>query len=430
MSKLKRYLMIVLIGSLCFIFSGCFDSREVDDMAYAMAIGVDKGTANDIKLTLQFASTKGGGGEESSKSPGGGESPITTLETNSVFSGLNLANSYISKQINISHAKIIIFSEELAREGIHKYVSAFLRSREFRGSMYVAISKNSAEEFIRKAQPKLQANASRLFEAYFGTYRFTGFTTNSKLSDVYAGLVEDDSQAVATLAGVGKYKSSKEFSTAGSTYAEKGRTQPLEGDYKAGDIPKAYDSEAELMGLAVFNGSKMVGELDGQQSMMYLMVTGKYEQSYISFKDPKDESQYVLLNVKQSRIPEKKVDISGTKPIVHSKIQLEADIVSIDSGFNYESPENTPTLEAAAEEYLKGEMLQFLNKTAKEFQSDICGFGKEVKKKFLVFPEWRDYNWLSRYKDAEFTVDMDLKIRRPGLVVRPVEARSSEGKEF
>jgi len=41
-----------------------------------------------------------------------------------------------------------------------------------------------------------------------------------------------------------------------SSYQEKGREFPLEGDFKAGDMPKVGTIKSEVMGLAVFNGSK------------------------------------------------------------------------------------------------------------------------------------------------------------------------------
>lgn len=432
MSKLKRSISIVLLISLVIMLSGCYDAREIDDMAYAIALGIDKGKTNELKLTIQFASTKGGGmgGSEEGGDKGGNELVVTTLEAPSVFSGLNMMNSYISKQINMSHAKVIVFSEELAKEGIYKYISGFLRSREFRGNMYLAISRTSAEDYIRSAKPKVQANSARMFDAFFRTYQFTGFSTDSLLSDVYTDQLAMDIQAVASLVGVGNYKDSKEFDPKKSTYMDKGRVQALEGDFKAGDLPKTYEVNAELMGLGVFNGGKMVGELDGHEAMMYLMLTGKYKQSYLSLPDPENSDRFVVLSVKQSRMPENRVDISGNKPVLHSKVRLEADIIAIHSGFNYEIPQNTPILEAAAENMIKKEMLGFMNKITKEYNSDICGFGKEAKKKFLTYKDWDDYNWLSRYKDAEFTIDVDLKIRRPGLVVRTIEAESADGREF
>jgi len=51
----------------------------------------------------------------------------TTVEAPSIYSGLNMINSYVSKQLNMSQIKVLVFSEELAREGIEKYINALMR---------------------------------------------------------------------------------------------------------------------------------------------------------------------------------------------------------------------------------------------------------------------------------------------------------------
>jgi len=38
-----------------------------------------------------------------------------------------MINSYVSKQLNMSQIKVLVFSEELAREGIEKYINALMR---------------------------------------------------------------------------------------------------------------------------------------------------------------------------------------------------------------------------------------------------------------------------------------------------------------
>ena len=64
---------------------------------------------------------------------------------------------------------------------------------------------------------------------------------------------------------------------------------------------------------------------------------------------------------------------------------------------------------------MKG-IMRYLNKTTKEFNADIAGFGAHMSKNFLTWREWKDFDWLSRYKDATFVIDVDFKVRRPGLI--------------
>jgi spore germination protein KC len=430
--NLKRITGIII---LCFIFCGfltsCYDKREIDELTYVIAIGLDKGNLNDLKLTLQYAIPAAIGGGGSSGGGGGPETVgVVTLEAPTIYSGLNMANNFMGKQINISHAEVAVFSEELAKSSnMHDYIHAMVRGREFRPNMNIAISRTSAEDYIKSVKPIQETDPAKYYELKFSTYKYTGFTANSQLGVFYNEQQSASMQAVATLVGVSTNESSKDIDAGKSTYQEKERDKPLMGDYVAGNIPRAGDVKGETMGLAAFDGANMVGELDGQEATMYLITSGQYRNSYVTFPDPKAKGSYVVLNLKQSRKPQYNVDIKNGKPKINVKLRLEGDFLSIQSGINYEEDGLLTVFENSAEQFLKNEILRLLNRTTKEFHSDICGFGKNVKGKFLTWDEWIKFNWLGRYKDSTFNIDVDVKVRRPGLMIRSVPAISSKGTE-
>lgn len=45
---------------------------------------------------------------------------INTVESNSIDTAINIMNSYIGKELNLSHCKLIVFSEEIAFIRIRK----------------------------------------------------------------------------------------------------------------------------------------------------------------------------------------------------------------------------------------------------------------------------------------------------------------------
>ena len=52
----KKIFIIVLILVFCiFTLSGCYSAEGLETLAYAVAIGIDKGENNKIRLSLQFA---------------------------------------------------------------------------------------------------------------------------------------------------------------------------------------------------------------------------------------------------------------------------------------------------------------------------------------------------------------------------------------
>ena len=428
MKKLNYIIITILLS--CILLSGCYDRKELDDLTYIMAIGLDKGTTNNLRMTLQYAVPLAIGGGGGSSGGGGGPKSVSnvTVECPSLYAGLNMINNFVGKQVTFSHAKLIIFSEELIQGGqMVNIVRAFLRGREFRPNMYVAVSRGSAEDYIKSVIPIQEADPSKYYELKFSAYTYTGFTANTQIHNFIVNTTSPAIQPVATLIGVGKYEASKDFIDK-STALTKGRPNPLEGDYKAGDIPKTGDIKGETMGLAVFDGLNLVGELDGAEATNYLMATGEFKHAYMTFPDPQAKDRYIILDVKQSRKPVRRVEFVDGKPKIDIKVMLEADFLSIQSGINYENVENTGIFEKSTQEFLKMDIEKLLSRTTKEFHSDICGFGKETKSKFLTWNEWARINWLGIYKDSSFNVNVNLKVRRPGLMIRSSPIFSSEGE--
>lgn len=53
--KIKSIIALILIIICMFSLSGCYSAEGIETLAYAVAIGIDKGQNNKIKLSLQFA---------------------------------------------------------------------------------------------------------------------------------------------------------------------------------------------------------------------------------------------------------------------------------------------------------------------------------------------------------------------------------------
>ena len=125
----------------------------------------------------------------------------------------------------------------------------------------------------------------------------------------------------------------------------------------------------------------------------------------------------------QSRRPDIKINFENGKPKIDVKVILEGNIYTVQSGFEYEQPQNAKVLEDAYVQFIKTGIERYLDRTAKEFESDICGFGEKMKRKFLTWGEWESFGWPDRYKDSTFNVTVEFKIRRTGLSVRTMPVK-------
>jgi len=415
----RRYIFIFLmLPMFTTLLSGCYDKREVDELAYPLAIGLDVGEANILRLTLQLAAPLAigsGGGEDG----GGGQSEnssIITVDTPSLYSGLNLINNIISKEINVSHAKVIVISKKLAEQDFSIYLHALERGREFRPDIFVIISNGPADEYLKNVKPTLEANPSKYYELLLGK-DFTAFYPSIRLNKFYFASESDSIQPVAIFSDIGKYDSADQLKK--SEDGIKTKSAGLEGQYEAGNIPVAAKRQNEVMGMAVFKKEKMVGTANGAEANCYQLITGDYNYSYWTIPDVLEKENIVVMNIMQRNKPVIKVDLKEDRVSIRISLDLEGDFTSIQSDQNYE--EHPEIMAQAAGELIKEQIIAFLKRTTDEFDSDVCGFGRFVKGKFLTWNKWKEYKWFDKYKDTSFSVEVDLKMRRTGLMIRSIK---------
>lgn len=415
---IKRLVTVMLVLFIAMFLGGCFDQREIDQLAYPMAMGLDIGEANKLRLTLQLAAplSINGGGESGG---GGGEGEIAhiiTVDTPSIYSGLNLINNIISKEITMSHAQVVVISRRLAEEGISKYLHAIQRGREFRPDIFIMVTENSPDEYFRNVKPLLESSPEKYYELMLGK-NFTSFYPSTRLHEFYYKNESSTVQPVAILTALGKYSSIEQLKdTEENSYNGKTR---LEGEYYAGNMPIVSDQKNEVMGAAVFKNEKMVGMLNGKESECQQMITGDFKYSYITIPDPLEKNLIVVLKILQRKKPVIRADLINGRPKVQINIDLEGDFTSIQSGQNYE--QQSHIIEEAIELIQEKEVLALLEKTRDEFDSDICGIGKYMIRKFPTWDSWEQFNWFEQYKNTEFDVDVNMHIRRTGQMIKTIE---------
>ena len=118
MSKNMISLITFIILLVIFInaFSSSYTSRKLGNLAYVLAMGIDVGEKSKLKVSVQFTKSSAVSPASGTSSQDANNIVLVSGEADSIFSALNLLNSYIGKEINLSHCSLIIFSEEFAKQ--------------------------------------------------------------------------------------------------------------------------------------------------------------------------------------------------------------------------------------------------------------------------------------------------------------------------
>ncbi len=438
-------LFAVILGFMS--LSGCYDANEPNDYAYAVAIGVDKAeNEGELEISIQFAKPaqiSGGGSEEGGK--GGETLGLVTVEAPSIYSGINLANSLVSKRFQLSHTKIIVISEELAKEGIKDIVYTIVRSTDLRPNMYIAVAKGKAKDYLAAVKPEMEINPVKYYQLIFEN-KYAEFVPRTVSQHIYfymdslekeivlpvvskSAKPEDEKSQGGSEENSGSSGGSKESGgDSGDTKDENTKLpetnaktnyqgyEYLVKEYIAGNVDASKKNKSEAIGMAVFSKDKMVGEMSSIECELYNIINGTYQYNYNTFFSEKFPEEPIVMLQQMNKKPKISVEIRDRKPVISVNIELEGSIVS--SNDEYLVEEDIYEFEKEMGYYTKQAVEKFLERTAREFEADIIGFGVYAKKNFADLGEFEDYNWKEKYKDAEFKVEAEYDIKRAGLIIK------------
>ena len=406
-SKARKVFAILILALLLVIStSSYYGIKGIDNLAYVVAIGLDKGDNEKIKLSLQISVPNSGDGGSSSSSQSASV-VVDSIDCPSISTGINLFNSYLGKEVNLSHCKVLVISEALASEGVSEYLYTLANNIEFRTDSSIIISKCDARSYLEYSTPLLDKISARYYEIAPSSSEYTGYTENITINEFFSAVTDTFSEPVAILGSINSE----------NTQNTDGNSTDTSSYYTAGQTPISGEPGVETMGLAVFNGDKFVGELNGFESICHLIISNKLKNAQIRIPSPIAELDYIDLYIELEKDTKSSVNLVNGSPYISSEIKITAKMQSMNSNIDLKDDKIVSKIEASAKSFLEKHIIDYLYKTSKELHADIDSFGLYGLKYFNTKAEWEEYNWLHHYRDAFFDIDVDVNLRSSYLLL-------------
>ena len=431
---IKKLFIIVIILSLLSAFNEYSNSAQnIDDLSYAVAIGVDIGETAKYRISLQLTtmessatesaisdsskSSSGGSSGSGQSSSGGEESSsktssnyiIQTMETDSIDSALNIANSYINKTINLSHCKILLVSEDIAKQGVEPLVNSLINKVETRPDCSIIVSKIPEGEFNDGKKPKIEELISKYYDVASNLETGRGYSETIKLNEFYLTLNDTFYQPYASLGTT--YNTTKNTN-------EQNVTSNLDSQSKT-LITNSEKQSVEVMGLAVFKKDKLVGTLNANQTLSHQLITNELDFSTLNIISPFNSNETLDIYISTYKKPKIEIYINNSSPFVKVNLYIAARIVSFNSyEINLLTEEKLNLVQRTVKNHLEKQIYDYLNTTAREYKSDISGLGRFAVKNFITTNNWNDYNWLENYQNSTFKVTVDTSIKTGNLLTQ------------
>ena len=407
---MKRILLLMC----ALLLTGCSRSAEPNELAYIVAIGIDKGEkTRTYDVTLQIANPMAISGGSKEEGGEGGKKTLSnlTVTASTIFSAVNIANHLYSKELSLAHTKLIVFGEEIARgEGLTSFSETIARSEEIRPNTFMTVVRGKAKEYLGEIKPTNEVNPVQYYEVIYESDD-NGFIANNPCQDFYAYEMSPERENVLPLSAVIEEKEDE-----GTLKNDYDGFEYMSNDYIAGEIEIDGDIKTQTCGMAIFRDGKMIAEAGAVETELYNILTGNYVKSEITYYDKNAPEIPIAVVQSQQRMPDISVDISKNVPKAKVKLYLEADLRTVSQDYIVE--QEMDNFEEQVEKEIAISAEEFLKKTATEYKSDIVGFGRFIKHKFKSFDEFEMYNWQERYPLTEFDVEVDFHLRRSGLINR------------
>lgn len=406
----KLLALIVLLPLL----AGCWNKMEIEEGAYVLAVGIDEGWSSPYAITVVIAKPRALAGKEG----GGGDEPpvlITTVEAPSLAATTTILHGYVGRQVQFHHTQAIFVHERLAREQGLPFFDELARFRQLRETAFLVVTRDRAAQFLRALKPELDNNPAKFIEQLTYHSRTSGtLPAASQLSSVMALLNARYQEPIAYYAAL-----------TGEADGADARAPEREAHVVAGELPRRGGPPVEMMGAAVFRGSRMVGVLSGEEVRALLGLQNRFQGAYIAFEDPGEPDQFITLRISRGRPSRIVVERLGEKPAIRAYLTLEAEVVAMPSGIDYARPGKQADLERAIEKHFQETVTRLIEKTQR-WGSDVAGFGRHAVAAFPTVQAWEAYDWQNKYAEAEITATVDVSLRRYGLTLAPTHA-SEEG---
>ena len=393
---------VIVLVVMALLLSGCWDRRELNNVAIALAIGVDY-EGDMYKVSVQTIDPS-----QTSKTPKGNRSAaiLYTEEGLSVMEAVRKMTTKKSRINYAGHIRLILVSEATARQGITSALEAGFRLPYIRPDYYIAIVRGySASDMLSLITPYELIPAMDLVKSLTLSEESWAPTSAVNALEFEQMLVSDSRQPVLT-----------------------GLT--IRGDLKKGQDEKNVKqpisfTEYQYTGLGVFKGDKLIGWLNESDSKSYGYIHNLVKSTTASTECPNSDKRFGV-EVQRAETKLKPLLRNG-QPAMKIAMNIKATFVEMNCDIDLTKEANMEKMEQLMREKAQETMENGIHHVQQRFGSDIYGFGEALYRKYPK--HWRAWSkeWDGLFRELPCEFDIRYHIEQLGKM--KLRIRSDPNKE-
>ena len=376
--------------------SGCWSSKEVNELAISVAMGLDKSDSGYL-LTEQIVIPKSVAAKNPTNS-----APVTiyTAEGSSIEVAINNLLLKSPRLIYNTHLRLVVFGEDLAREGIADILNYFSRSYEYRTDFYFLIANNSTANNILKSLTTIESIPSvSLYNMLKHSSEENGITKDMKIIELVNSIASDGNNPVITGVTVKK---------------EETKSDSVDAFKNTSNFDKL-----NFVGFGAFNKDKLAGWLSTDESKGYNYITGKLKYTAESAQVDDTEISYDIINAKSDI----KVNMNDGKPSVTVNIKVKYGVSGVKNNYDISKPDSTGKIDKALENKITGMCNAAIANAQKSVKSDIFGFGEAVHRKDKKYWDTIKDKWNEEFTKIPVYITVKAELVNIGEITKSFFAK-------
>ncbi len=358
---MKRVFLLTLIFLLPLSLSGCYDYQEINDTAMVAGISIDKGKESKYSVAVEVIQPS-----DSEKSTP--KAKVLKESGNSVEDCLKRLVNAATKALQFSHCKLILFSDEIASEGISDLVDYFLRDSEYRSDLFLAVVVGAdASEMLSTGEK----------ESRISSYDYTSVIENS-------------------------------YTETGSVPPTKLYQFPMDGNLSLLPVFEKKDGQFSVVGSQGFRDGKKYKQIDLAFTQSVLLISGEYQRGELLL--PTDDGKEVPCQIRSVKVKKK---ISENPLTVNARLECDILLTTLPDGFDISTEDGIEKTETEVARLLRKKISDDWNSVEKEGSADV--FGLDIYCYRHAPKKWEQWKKSARYEPVKLVVECDVELANFGL---------------
>lgn len=408
---MKKKIKLIISIFIIFTLTGCYDYREINDLAIVGATEINK-IDDNYQVTVQAINP---------------QAPDKTTNPQAPFviytgTGKTIQEAYRSITLTSSrflysnHLQLLIINEKVAKEDISSIIDYYIRNPGIRTEFYILIGKD--DNILSITTPIDEIPSASIKESIENNYKYYGVTSRVTFSEFVDMNLNPNLEIVLPSIELTKDIPTKDKDE------QKDEKSNEENDESSQDKTSNKNTESTeekskylLSGYAIFKDSHLIGYLNNEESIHYNILNNNIKNTIITYEC--DKNKYLAIEVIDSN---SSIKIKNNK--VEITINLEGNINEAHCNIDIKKSENISKISKEIEKKLNKEITDNILNIRTTYKSDIFKFKDIIYKHDYNYYQKIKNNYDEAYQDLNISVKTNVNLIEKGNILEVIHEKN------